>query len=85
MVAGHREERTSNIWFMFVTPEVLKLSIWLNAIARCRESNGGHTVRGKVRPGRREAAGDRGASSAQGRGLGCRLGAGRVEERTVNM
>ena len=38
---------------------------------------------------RREAAGDRGASSVQERarmgGLDCRLGAGHVEERTLNM
>ena len=42
-------------------------------------------MRGKVRPGRREAAGDRGARSVQGRGLDCRLGAGHREERTRNM
>ena len=70
---------------MFVTPEVSKLSGWLNADAACQESKGGHTVRGEVRPGRREAAGDRGAGSAQGRGLDCRLGAGHGEERTWNM
>ena len=52
---------------MLVTLEVSKLSGWLNADADCRESNGGHTVRGEVRPGRREAAGDRGASGVQGR------------------
>ena len=38
---------------------------------------------------RREAAGDRSASSVQERarmgGLDCRLGAGHVEERTLNM
>ena len=34
---------------------------------RCRESEGGHTVRGEVQVGRREAAGDRGARSVQGR------------------
>ena len=49
------------------------------------ESKGGHTVRSEVRPGRREAAGDGGASSAQGKGLDCRLGAGHGEERTSNM
>ena len=52
---------------MLVTLEVSKLSGWLNADACCRESKGGQTVRGEVRPGRREAAGDRGARSVQGR------------------
>ena len=61
------EERTANIWPMVVTPEVSKLSGWLNADAACQESNGGHTVRDDVRAGRREAAGDRGARSVQGR------------------
>ena len=40
-------ERTQNIWYMFVTLEVSKLSGWLNADASCRESKGGHTVRGE--------------------------------------
>ena len=31
--AGHGEERTRNIWYMFVTLEVSKLSGWLNADA----------------------------------------------------
>eukprot|EP00964_Phaeocystis_antarctica_P117933 scaffold81772_cov49-Phaeocystis_antarctica.AAC.6 len=52
---------------MFVTLEVSKLSGWLNADASCQESKGGHTLRGKVRDGRQEAADDRGASSVQGR------------------
>ena len=34
--------------YMFMTLEVSKLSGWLNADADCRESNGGHTVRGEV-------------------------------------
>ena len=84
MGAGHGEERTSNMPCMSVTLEVSKLSGWLNADACCRESNGGHTVRDDVPAGRREAAGDRGASRAQG-GLGCRFGAGHGEERTLNM
>ena len=51
-----------------MTLEVSKLSGWLNADAPCRESQGGHTVRGEVQStGRPEAAGDRGARSAQGR------------------
>ena len=66
---------------MVVTLEVSKLSDWLNADAPCPESNGGHTVRDVVRAGRREAAGDGGASRAQG-GLESRLGAGQGEERT---
>ena len=52
---------------MSVTLEVSKLSGWLNAFAYCRESKGGHAVRGEVRAGRREAAGDRGPRSVQGR------------------
>ena len=43
--------------FMFVTLEVSTLSGWLNALADCRESNRGHTVRVKVRAGRREDGG----------------------------
>ena len=72
--AGHGEERTPNMPAMVVTLEVSKLSGWLNAVAACRESKGGHTLRDDVRPERREAAGDRGARSAQGRGIDCRLG-----------
>ena len=83
--AGHGEERTPNIWTMFVTLEVSKLSGWLNAGIFCRESKGGHTMLGEVRAGRQQAAGDRGACSAQGRGLDCRFGAGHGEERTKNM
>ena len=50
--AGHGEERTMNMADMAVTLEVSRLSSWLNADAPCRESKGGHTVRGEVRPGR---------------------------------
>eukprot|EP00964_Phaeocystis_antarctica_P094002 scaffold60773_cov44-Phaeocystis_antarctica.AAC.5 len=46
--AGHGEERTKNIVPMSVTPEVSKLSGWLNADAACRESEGGHAVPGEV-------------------------------------
>ena len=42
-------------------------------------------MRGQVRPGRRQAAGDRGARSVWRGGLGCRYGAGHGEERTANM
>ena len=55
--------------YMVVTLEVSKLSGWLNADARCRESKGGHTVLG-------EGAGQQTgamASSVQWR-LDCRLG-----------
>eukprot|EP00964_Phaeocystis_antarctica_P083538 scaffold52551_cov23-Phaeocystis_antarctica.AAC.2 len=45
---------------MFVTLEVSKLSGWLNALAPYRESKGGHTARGEVRVGGREASGNRG-------------------------
>ena len=65
--AGHGEERTRNMSPTFVTLEVSKLSGWLNADAPCRESQGGHAVLGKVRAGRREAVGDRGARSVRGR------------------
>ena len=37
---------------MLVTLEVSKLSGWLNADARCRESNGGHTMQGEGAGGR---------------------------------
>ena len=67
---------------MLVTLEVSKLSGWLNLAMFCRESKGRHTVRGEVRPGRWEAAGDRGARAACRGGLDCRLGAGHGEERT---
>ena len=42
---------------MVVTLEVSKLSGWLNAFALCRESKGGHAVRGEVRAGRRGGGG----------------------------
>ena len=68
MGAGHGEERTLNMERMVVTLEVSKLSGRLNNDARCRESNGGHTVWCEGQStGRPEAAGDRGAPSAQGR------------------
>ena len=55
--AGHGEERTANMPSMVVTLEVSKLSGWLNADADCRESKGGHTVRGEQRAERREGGG----------------------------
>ena len=41
---GCVEQRTPNIRPMFVRLEVSKLSGWLNADARCRESKKRHTV-----------------------------------------
>ena len=72
---------------MVVTLEVSKLSGWLNLFARCRESKRGHLLRGEVRPGRQEAAGDRGARSVQGSVQRGRLkNRGRTGvERTANM
>ena len=78
--------RTENIRYMFVTLEVSKLSGWLNADAACAESRKeGIRCGGRCGLGGGRAAGDRGASSAQGRGLDCRFGAGHGEERTWNM
>eukprot|EP00964_Phaeocystis_antarctica_P017160 scaffold9465_cov50-Phaeocystis_antarctica.AAC.2 len=48
---------------MFVTLEVSKLSGWLNLFAPCRESKGGHTVRGEGAGQQTGAT----ASSVQGR------------------
>ena len=70
------EQRTRNISNMFVTREVSQLRGWLKASACCRGSQAGHTVRGGLRAGRREAASDRGAHAAcRGeRACNCRLG-----------
>eukprot|EP00964_Phaeocystis_antarctica_P045220 scaffold26019_cov69-Phaeocystis_antarctica.AAC.3 len=73
---------------MFVTLEVSKLSGWLNADADCREPKGRHTMRGEVRPGRRQAAGDRGARSVQGRArlqIGGRARGGAHEEHDAHV
>eukprot|EP00964_Phaeocystis_antarctica_P132152 scaffold96187_cov56-Phaeocystis_antarctica.AAC.4 len=73
---------------MSVTLEVSKLSDWLNGDANCRESKGGHMVRDDVRPGRREAAGDRGARSVQWRArlqIGGRARGGAHEEHVVHV
>eukprot|EP00964_Phaeocystis_antarctica_P031199 scaffold17666_cov66-Phaeocystis_antarctica.AAC.4 len=76
--AGHGEERTPNMLCMAVTLEVSKLSGWLNANACCRESKGGHTVRGEGagreaggggRPRRTQRAGE-GAAANGGRAWG---------------
>ena len=77
------EERTRNMRSMIVTLEVSKLSGWLNADARCRESKGGQTVRGELRGGTREAAQATAAHAACRGGSIYRLGAGEGgEERT---
>ena len=70
---------------MSVTPEVLKLSGWLNADAFCEESKGGHAVQGEAyqSAGRRRRT--TAAHAACRGGLDCRLGAGHGEERTRNM
>ena len=49
---------------MVVTLDVSKLSGWLNADAYCRESKGGHTVRGELR----RAAGQSGGGKVAGDG-----------------
>ena len=70
---------------MPVTLEVSKLSGRLNASADCRESKGGHAVRGEVyqsRGGRRRATA---AHAMCRKGLDCRFGEGHGEERTQNM
>ena len=81
---------------MFVTLEVSRLSGWLNADASCRESKGGHAVRGEVygsgaagggRPQRQAAC--RGArwwrERHARRGPDPRLGAWARAERPSNM
>ena len=63
-------ERTLNICCMVVTLEVSKLSGWLNADALCRESRGGHAVRGRRGCGPADG-GDGVQSAVEAR---CRLG-----------
>ena len=75
-------ERTLNISRMSVTLDVSKLSGWLNAHVRCRESKGGHMV-WCIR--RITGGGRRRATAAQAVGRDCGLGAGPGEERTSNM
>eukprot|EP00964_Phaeocystis_antarctica_P010222 scaffold5611_cov48-Phaeocystis_antarctica.AAC.4 len=65
---------------MFVTPEVLKLSGWLNVEAYCRESKRGHTVRGEGAGQQTGAT----ASSVQGRNR-LQIGNGTGVERTWNI
>ena len=73
---------------MFVTLEVSKFSGWLKSCASCRESKGGHTVQGEVRPGRREAADNGGARSVQGRArlqIGSKARGGAHPEHAVHV
>eukprot|EP00964_Phaeocystis_antarctica_P156152 scaffold125705_cov51-Phaeocystis_antarctica.AAC.1 len=68
---------------MFVTLDVSKLSGWLNADAPCRESQGGHTVRGKGAGQQTGAT----ASSVQGRArlqIGDKARGGAHEEHLVH-
>ena len=76
-----------NTDFMFVTREVSQLSGWLKSRACCRGSQAGHTVRGGLRAGRREAAGgERGVHAAcRGEGTTADWGVWRGEQRTINM
>ena len=69
---------------MLVTLAVSKLSGWLKADARCRGSKEGLTCWASCGVSRREAAGDGGARSVQGRAR-LQIGAGHGEERTFNM
>ena len=77
------------MYCMSVTLEVSKLSGWSNTDAPCQESKGGHTMRGKRRARRREAAGDRDARNVQGEGQSADSRyyreAGQGGERTQNM
>ena len=84
MGAGHGEERTWNISYMFVTLEVSKLSGWLKARASCRVERRAY---GAERGAAREAEGRRvtAVHVACRAGLDCRLGARHGEERTLNI
>ena len=88
---ARREARTSNIWPMSVTRVVSQgqLSGWLKAVARCepRVASTGHTVRGGLQAGRREAAGERGVcrQRAGERAATADCGAVRGEQRTQNI
>ena len=68
-----------------MTPEVSQLRGWLKTRASCRGSQAGHTVRGGLRAGGREAAVERGAARAGGSARLQIVGAGRGEQRTLNM
>ena len=64
-------QRTSNMKYMFVTLDVSQLRGWLKAYARCPQGRKpGHTVRGGLRAGRHEAAGERGVHAQHAHGGG---------------
>ena len=67
---------------MSVTLEVSKLSGWLNADAPCRESNGGHAVRGEGAGWEAGGGGRPRGSQRAGEGAAANSGAGHGEERT---
>ena len=77
---GHGEERTSNMECMLVTPDVSKLSGWLNADASCRPSQRrGIRCGASCGLGGRRRRATRGARSVQGRArlqIGSRAGRG---------
>ena len=51
IVGAAWEECTYNIQLMSLTLDVSRVSGWLNALAPCRDSKGGHTIRGDMRAG----------------------------------
>ena len=79
-----RVERTLNIPFMFVTPEVSKSSGWLKAVASCRvESRAYGVALPSVERRAYDAANCAGREAVTSGGLDCRFaGAGHGEERT---
>ena len=48
LLGGARAARTLNMYCMFVTLEMSKLSGWLNADAFCAESKGNHGKRSSM-------------------------------------
>ena len=68
--------------YMFVTLDVSKASGWLNADAVCRESNGGHAVRGEGVGWEAGGGGRPRCTQRAGEGSTADWGAGPGEERT---
>ena len=84
---GGGEQRTENMAYMFVTREVSQLSGWLKAVANCRGSQAGHTVRGAgcgPGGGTRRAIAVRAQHAGESRREGATtdLGGGGGEQRT---
>ena len=73
---GASAERTFNMPLMSVTLEVSRLSGWLKYDAYCRVSQGGRTMRGGMRGGRREGVGRRRRMQRAGEGLNGHRGVG---------